>query len=252
MRLSVLIPTRDEARALPLLLADLQRWPGELEVLVADGGSRDATTMAACLAGARVLHCTTRGRGQQLRTAAEQAKGLWLLVLHADSRLSETWAQAIASRMHDPMAVNHPFHFDLRIQGSDPMLRMVEQGVALRCHWLHEPYGDQGLLIHRGLYDRVGGFRPIPLMEDLELVQRLNRISQLRSLGEPITTSARRWEHDGVLERTWRNAQIRWRWHHGARPEQLLRDYSRPVSWRTRKRSDGPEVPDPSPGADRN
>ena len=87
-------------------------------------------------------------------------------------------------------------------------------------------------------------------MEDLELVQRLNRISQLRSLGEPISTAA---AMEGWGLGTHRhNAQIRWRWHRGARPEQLLRDYSRAFSWRTRRRSDDPEVPDPSPGADRN
>lgn len=252
MDLSVLIPTRQEARRLPLLLADLQRWTGEVEILVADAGSSDTTTTAAKLAGATVVNCPTPGRGHQLRWAIEQAQGRWLLVLHADSRLHSHWPERIRTTMATPTAAAAAFHFDLRIDGNHPMLRLLEVAVALRCRWFQEPYGDQGLLIHRALYDRIGGFSPLPLMEDLELVRRLKRITQLRSLHQPIHTSALRWERDGILQRCWTNARLRRRWRRGESPEELVAAYESPFSWRTRRHNGGPGAPGPNPAADKN
>ena len=251
MELSVLIPTRQEAGRLPLLLADLQRWTGDIEILIADAGSTDTTTTAAKLAGATVMHCPIPGRGHQLRWAIEQAQGRWLLVLHADSRLHSNWTQRIRTTMASPTAAAAAFHFDLRIDGHHPLLRLLEAAVALRCRWFQEPYGDQGLLIHRALYERIGGFRPLPLMEDLDLVQRLKRITQLRSLQQPIYTSALRWERDGVLQRCWTNARLRRRWHRGDRPEDLVVAYEGPFSWRTKRRNGGPGAPDPILDADK-
>lgn len=228
IELSVLIPTRQEAASLPLLLADLQTWSGELDILIADAGSSDATIDAATLAGATVLRCPTPGRGQQLRWALERAQSPWLLILHADSRLPTTWAQAVHNTITTPTSADQAFYFDLRIDGDQPLLRLVELAVHWRCRHRQEPYGDQGLLIHRELYERCGGYSPIPLMEDLELIRRLKRIAQVRSLNQSIHTSGRRWERDGVLQRSWSNAQLRRRWLRGEPPEQLLASYDTP------------------------
>ena len=97
--------------------------------------------------------------------------------------------------------------------------------MALRSRWLQRPYGDQGLLLHRELYDRCGGFADLPLMEDLDLVERLSRIADLKRIGLPLTTDGRRWQDDGVLRRSWRNARLRRRWKQGESAERLAEDY---------------------------
>ncbi|MGB1622715.1 MAG: TIGR04283 family arsenosugar biosynthesis glycosyltransferase [Synechococcus sp.] len=250
--LSVLIPTRQEAGSLPLLLADLQRWPGTLQILIADAGSNDETTSAARIAGATVLNCPTPGRGHQLRWAVQQAQGHWLLVLHADSRLSTTWSQVVQTTITTPGAASQAFYFDLRIDGPGAMLRLLEGAVQWRCRCFQEPYGDQGLLIHRSLYEQSGGYSPLPLMEDLELVQRLKRLTRLRPLNQPIRTSARRWQRDGVIQRSWTNAQLRRLWRRGVCAEELVAAYNKPFSWRTKRHSGGPGARDPIPDADKN
>jgi len=99
--------------------------------------------------------------------------------------------------------------------------------VNLRSRWLQRPYGDQGLLIHRQLYQRVGGYRPLALMEDLDLVERLSKVATLRSLNRGLVTSAQRWQRRSVLAQAWRNARLRWLWRQGRSTEQLLRIYRR-------------------------
>jgi hypothetical protein len=107
------------------------------------------------------------------------------------------------------------------------MLRLLEWCVTLRSRWGQMPYGDQGLLIHRSLYDRIGGYRPLALMEDVDIIQRLRRISRIGALGCGLTTSARRWTHRGVLQQAWRNAQLRRRWENGVDADQLFQSYRR-------------------------
>jgi hypothetical protein len=107
------------------------------------------------------------------------------------------------------------------------MLKLLEWCVAIRSHWGQMPYGDQGLLIHRSLYERVGGYRSLALMEDVDLIQRLQQISRIGALGCALTTSARRWNHRGVLNQAWSNARLRRRWKNGEDAEQLIRIYRR-------------------------
>jgi hypothetical protein len=117
--------------------------------------------------------------------------------------------------------------FDFRVDERRPMLRLLEWCVALRSRWGQMPYGDQGLLIHRSLYERIGGYRPIALMEDLDIIERLRRVSRIGSLGCALTTSARRWNHRGVMNQSWRNAQLRRRWKDGVKAEDLIQTYRR-------------------------
>ena len=225
--LSVVIPALNEAGTLPLLLADLATWPGDLEILVVDGGSGDATAAVTRIGGAGLLRSPVAGRGQQLRWGAAQAHGPWLLVLHADSRLPMGWVDAVTAVLERPDAERQAWYFDFRVSEQRPMLRLLEAAVAWRSRWRQRPYGDQGLLIHRRLYSAVGGYQPIPLMEDLDLVQRLGAQTRLRRIGHPLITSGRRWRRQGVLHLAWRNALLRRRWARGASADGLARDYRR-------------------------
>ena len=187
--LAVLIPALNEAQRLPALLADLQQAPPGLlrETLVVDGGSSDGTAALARLAGARLLH-SPRGRGHQLALAAAHTAAPWLLVLHADARLPQGWATAIAAAVAQPAAA---WSFNLAIDAPGLPIRLLELAVALRSRLGQCPYGDQGLLLPSQLYAAAGGFAPIPLMEDLDLVQRLRPLTRLRCLQRVATISPR-------------------------------------------------------------
>jgi rSAM/selenodomain-associated transferase 2 len=228
--LSVVIATRDEAARLPALMAQLAEQPALVrEVLVVDGGSTDATALVARLAGARLLRCPP-GRGRQLALGAAEALGTWLLLLHADVQLPPCWgtriAEAIGPRLGGQRCEKEQaWYFDLAIAGRNPALRLVELGTALRSRWLQLPYGDQGLLLSRGLYDAVGGMRPLALMEDLELAERLRRQARLCSLRAALLVDGRRWRRLGVWRTTLANAGLRRAWRRGEPPERLERLY---------------------------
>ena len=209
--LSVVIPTLEEASRLPLLLADLQRWQGELEVIVSDGGSRDQTREIAQLAGATVLDSPPAGRGPQLRWGVEHSCHSWVLVLHADSRLPGSWHHRVEQILNTPEARFSAWSFEFKVDTeARPMLWLLERMVNLRSRWLQRPYGDQGLLIHRQLYQRIGGYRPLALMEDLDLVERLSKIATIRSLNCALLTSAARWQHRRACSALGRGGRLRY------------------------------------------
>jgi len=221
--LAVLIPALNEAQRLPALLADLHQAPPGLlrETLVVDGGSSDGTAALARLAGAQLLH-SPRGRGSQLASAAARTAAPWLLVLHADARLPRGWATAITAAMAQPAAA---WSFNLAIDATGVSVRLLELAVALRSRLGQCPYGDQGLLLPSQLYVAAGGFAPIPLMEDLDLVQRLQPHTRLRCLRQPLRVDGRRWRERGVLAVAWRNWQLRRAWRRGANTADLARRY---------------------------
>ena len=161
--LSVVIPALNAATTLPATLAALGDAAGE--VVVVDGGSRDATFSVAAALGARVL-AAPRGRGGQLAAGVAAARGAWLLLLHADTRLASGWAAAARAFM--AAGPDRAGYFRFALEFADPRARRLERLVAWRCRCFSLPYGDQGLLIARSLLDRVGGIRPLPLMEDVE------------------------------------------------------------------------------------
>ena len=223
--LSVIIPCLNEAAHLPLLLADLDRWPGALERLVIDAGSEDGSADLARRAGAHCLLAPQRGRGAQLAFGADQARGAWLLFLHADSRLSSRWPQAVMAVLNEPADMQAAWYFDLRLQPSRPGLRLLSTAVAMRSRWLQRPYGDQGLLLHRRLYAACGGYAALPLMEDLDLVERLSAKARLRALDDALISDSRRWSDTGLIQQSWRNAQLRSRWRRGENPDRLASAY---------------------------
>jgi rSAM/selenodomain-associated transferase 2 len=200
--LSVVIPTWQAATTLPRTLAALR--DGALgEVVVADGGSTDATRAIAARAGARVIEAP-RGRGPQLAAGAATATGDWLLFLHADTAPALGWAGAVAAFMADPANGRRAGVFRFVLDDGATAARRLERLVAWRTRVLGLPYGDQGLLIARTFYDEVGGFRPIPLMEDVDLVRRIGR-RRLAGLDAAAVTSAARYRRDGYGRRALRN-----------------------------------------------
>ncbi|MEX0589325.1 MAG: TIGR04283 family arsenosugar biosynthesis glycosyltransferase [Cyanobium sp.] len=219
---AVVIAARNEAPRLPLLLADLAAAPELVaEVLVVDGASTDGTARLAALAGARVL-ASSPGRGRQLALGIASSRSSWVWLLHADVRLEHGWRRAVAAALAQPEAA---WYCDLAIASAHPALRLVEAAVALRSRWRQLPYGDQGLLLPRRLLDRAGGMASIPLMEDLELVQRLRPYSRLRPLGAALRVDGRRWLTLGIWHTALANARLRRAWRSGAPAEVLAAAY---------------------------
>jgi len=195
--LTVVIPTLNAAS---VLAGTVEALGGQAEVVVSDGGSTDGTPAEARALGAIVV-TGARGRGQQIAAGVGAARSPWLLLLHADTRLAPGWAAAAAAHMR--MGAHRAGYFRFTLDSADPRARRLERAVAWRCRVLRLPYGDQGLLIARGLLDAVGGVRPLPLMEDVDLVQRLGR--RLVALPADAVTSGARWERDGWRRRSVRN-----------------------------------------------
>ncbi|MBV9116434.1 MAG: TIGR04283 family arsenosugar biosynthesis glycosyltransferase [Acetobacteraceae bacterium] len=216
--LSIVIPTLNAGNALSGTLAAVG---AEAEVVVSDGGSEDATPDLARWLGAWVVRAP-RGRGPQLAAGVAAARGPWLLLLHADTRLGPGWADAVAAHQRD--GEGRAGYFRFALDSPDPRARRLERAVAWRCRALALPYGDQGLLIHRDLLERVGGVHPIPLMEDVDLVRRLGR-ARLAALDADALTSAAKWERDGWYRRSARNLACLALWHAGVPPRLIARAY---------------------------
>jgi rSAM/selenodomain-associated transferase 2 len=225
--LSVVIPTRDAAASLPGCLAALEegRRAGLVcEIIVGDGGSGDGTPAQAVALGARLI-AAPPGRGAQLAAGAQAATGDWLLFLHADTRLPAGWPAVAAASLAAPGNAAAAGYFALRLDDDGWKPRLLERGVALRCRWLGLPYGDQGLLLAAGFYRALGGFQPLPLMEDVDLARRIGR-RRLIALDATATTSASRYRRDGYFRRVLRNLTCLALYYLGVPPRLILRLYA--------------------------
>ncbi|MEE9614935.1 MAG: TIGR04283 family arsenosugar biosynthesis glycosyltransferase [Thermodesulfobacteriota bacterium] len=207
MKISVVIPALNEAENVREAIASARAeggegGGGEVEVIVVDGGSSDETSALAEAAGVRVVR-SSAGRGVQMDAGAEAASGDLLLFLHADTKLPEGWYGAIRNCMEDEGVAGGGF--TLAIDAPGPGLRLVERGARLRYKLFGLIYGDQAIFVRRELFLKVGGFRGLPLMEDVDLVRRLAAAGRVVCLPERITTSARRWIEPGVAVNTFKN-----------------------------------------------
>ncbi len=234
--LGVVIPTVDEAARLPGLLDDLARIPLPLRIAVSDGGSVDGTLDVARAHGALCLS-GPRGRAVQMNAGARVLDTPWLLFLHADSRLSSASRAALVSALDSgvgPAAAYFPF----RLRGRGWFWRMVETTQRLRERLTGLVYGDQGLLVRRELFEAVGGYPELPLMEDVEMVRRLRRSGGIERLGGPLATSSRTYRRFGRWRIWLRNGAAVSLYLAGVPPRRLLRWYPErlPVSENGRNR----------------
>ena len=219
--ISVVIPTLNAARGLPAALAALTEGlsAGLLrELIVTDGGSVDATLRIAEAAGARIVGGAA-SRGGQLRRGCAVAAGDWLLVLHADTVLQAGWAREVAAHLPS----GKPAAFRLSFDGNGAAAWLVARFANSRSR-VGLPYGDQGLLVPRRVYENAGGYPDIPLMEDVALVRALPRTALLESVA---MTSAERYRRDGWIRRGARNLWTLARYFAGVSPDRLARAYRR-------------------------
>jgi rSAM/selenodomain-associated transferase 2 len=219
---SAMIPTLNAAGTLRPTLAALR---GQVaEIIIADGGSTDGTPDIAADYSARVI-TTPRGRGVQLRAAAEAASQPWLLALHADTRPGDGWQDAITGFIARPAASAEAGYFRFLLDDPAPQARRLEAMVAWRCRWLGLPYGDQGLVIARDFYQALGGYEATPLMEDVALIRRIGA-KRLVALPAGFMTSAEKWRRDGWYARSARNLFCLSLWFAGVAPERIARVYA--------------------------
>jgi len=223
--IDVVIPTLNAA-------CDLRRTIGalrddnrdlRLSITVCDGGSRDDTPTIARQAGATVVTAPA-GRGGQLAAGAGAGRAPWLLFLHADTALGASWAESVRRFTAHSANAGKAGYFRLRLDSADRRARRIERLAAWRCRTLGLPYGDQGLVMARAFYRQLGGFRPLPLMEDVELVRRVGP-RNLVPLAADAITSARRYEQDGWLLRPLRNLSCLALFFAGVPPSAIRRLY---------------------------
>jgi len=222
-KISIIIPTINEASNLPLLLSDLSSIQKEGEIIIVDSGSKDKTIDIANIYGAKVFISKERNRGLQLDMGAKNSKGDWLIFLHADTRLTYDWFIKINSFLKGNKS--SIYYFEFKINHKKIIYRILEILVNFRSKYLKQPYGDQGLIIHRTTYFKNYGFRKIPLMEDVDFLRRLNKKKDLKQLNSPIFISSRKWERTNIFLQAIKNWQFRRRWLKGESLKSIYSDY---------------------------
>lgn len=221
--LSVVIPTIDEAARIGRLVEGLSREIG-VEVIVADGGSRDGTPGIALQMGARVVECAP-GRAAQLNAGAGEGSGDAFLFLHADTELPEGFGRLIRDALEDEDVAGGAFR--LAIDEDTLFFRLVAGAANFRSRRMGILFGDQALFARADLFRRAGGFPEQPIMEDYEFVRRLRRCGRVVLLAERLVTSSRRWRRQGFFRTTLLNQCITWGYLCGVSPQRL-------ANWRCR------------------
>lgn len=221
-RLSIVMPVLDEAAGIQTTLQALAplRARGH-EVIVIDGGSVDGTPALAA-SGADLVIESPRGRALQMNAGAARASGDVLLFLHADTLLPEGADRCVLQALASGRRWGR---FDVRIAGRSPWLPLIAALMNLRSRLSSIATGDQALFVERPLFQQLGGYAPLPLMEDIELSRRLRATGRPACFRERVLTSGRRWESRGVWRTVFLMWRLRWRYWRGAAPEVLARAY---------------------------
>jgi rSAM/selenodomain-associated transferase 2 len=173
------------------------------EIIVVDGGSTDGTRAVCDQFGVRVL-TSEPGRARQMNCGARDATGDVLLFLHADTTLPASALRDISAAMRDPDCPAG--RFDVEIEGAHWMLKIIARLINYRSRITKIATGDQALFVRRSVFEKIGGFPDIPLMEDIALCRTLKRLGPMACLSSRVITSGRRWEKDGV----WRTIIKMW------------------------------------------
>jgi rSAM/selenodomain-associated transferase 2 len=222
-KLSIIVPVLDEGEGIAHMLdglADLRALG--VEVIVVDGGSRDATIQRARLRADGVISAP-RGRALQMNAGAARASGDVLLFLHADTRLPADADHVVLNGLE--RSGRAWGRFDVRIEGGHPLLPVVAWFMGMRSRITGIATGDQAIFVRRNAFHAAGGFPAIPLMEDIALCKRLRRVSWPLCLRERVVTSGRRWEKNGVLLTILLMWRLRLAFFLGADPKGLAHRY---------------------------
>jgi rSAM/selenodomain-associated transferase 2 len=218
----VVIPTLNEEPRLPRLLQDLTAFTVEHQIIIADGGSSDGTLEVAAAHGCTIVS-SSPGRGRQLRAGIAATTADWLLVLHADVRLSPDALQEAEAAMDRPQVQAAAWPLAIPLQGL--WFRWVERAAELRWSLLGLAYGDQGLLLRRTLYDATGGYPDSRIMEDVVIVRRIARVARIERFRRPIVVDPRRWTREGRVRGAMRNTALLLLFLLGVEPDRLARWY---------------------------
>lgn len=225
--ISIIIPTLNEAATIEQTLHCAQTG-SNVEVIVVDGGSKDNTVALVRTLGVRVILSPRLGRAAQMNAGAAIASGEILLFLHADTHLPPGYdkeVRAVLSRSHFKEDGTIAGAFELKIDGTLPSLRWVEKTVNARSRLFQLPYGDQAIFLKAAIFQELGGFQDLPIMEDFEFVQRLKRKGKIAIAPAAVLTSSRRWLKLGVFKTTAINQLIVLGYFLGIPPAQLRRWY---------------------------
>lgn len=229
VQISIVIPAINEASSIATVLTRIGDLPN-VEVIVVDGGSQDDTISIAQGCGVTVIS-SPLGRARQMNAGAKAATGEILLFLHADTILPFGFEQMVRSTLEPPLVGDSPAPvagaFTLKINDPLPSLRSIERLVAWRSQWRQMPYGDQAIFLSAATFWELGGFKEMPIMEDFELMRRLQRQGRIAILPAPVVTSARRWLKRGVWQTTFINQAIVIAYLLGVSPDRLANWYRR-------------------------
>lgn len=221
MQISIVVPTLNEEESLVATLASA-REPGVREIIVVDGGSTDRTPELAAQHADRVLAARI-GRAHQMNAGAAVAAGEVLIFLHADTLLPKGFSDAVSKVLADRMVVGG--RFDVSLVPASPLLWLTATLLNLRSRLTRISTGDQAMFVRREVFERLGGFPPILLMEDVEFSRGLKRVGQVACLRQHVTTSSRRWRQDGVVRTVLLMWSLRVLYFCGVSPERLHRFY---------------------------
>ena len=225
--LSVIIPTYNAAATIGSTITALnsaERAGISLELIVVDADSNDETVHLAETLGARVIRCE-RGRGPQLIAGSKAARHDWILFLHADTVLGTGWAASVVVFASQKNSLDRAAVFTFALDTKSKEAKRLAQMVRFRNKWLGLPYGDQGLLIHRRFYKRIGGYKAWPLMEDVDLVRRIGN-PKIALFDTVAITSAQRYIEDGYFNRMIRNFVCLLLYFLGVSPKLILKLYT--------------------------
>lgn len=222
MTVSVVVPTLNEERVLAATL-ERARQPGVREIIVVDGGSSDATPAIAAH-GADLVLSAPCSRAAQMNAGAARARGEVLLFLHADTLVANGFALAAVAVCNEPGVIGG--RFDVNLQPSTPLIRLTAALINRRSRLTRISTGDQAIFLHRDVFERLGGYANIPLMEDVDLSRRMKHFGRIVCLHQQVTTSSRRWQKDGVVRTILLMWSLRALYFFGVSPARLQRVYA--------------------------